>query len=469
MALRLYNTQTRQKEEFVPLNPDSVTMYNCGPTVYSYPSIGNYRAFLPADLLRRYLEFKGYEVKQVMNITDVGHMVGDVDQGEDKIEKQARKEKRDPLEIARFYESAFFKDIDELSILRATVYPRATEHVSDMIALIERLLENGHAYQVDGSVYYDLDTFPEYGKLSGNTIESLVAGSRVEVLDEKKHPYDFALWIRKAGHLLQWDSPWGSGYPGWHIECSAMSTRYLGETIDIHTGGEDNIFPHHECEIAQSEGASGKQFVRYWLHVRLLLVDGAKMSKSVGNVYTLKDIKDRGFTARALRYLLISNNYRQPMNFTFDALEAATGSVKRLHDFLDHLDRSEPGDATGIGKTIAGKIVEQFEEAMDDDLNISKALAAVFDGIRDAYRQPLSAGDAELLREAMQRIDSVLGVMHRESTELEPELQQMIDERQEARKQRDFKRADELRDELKARGIIIEDSPEGVRWKRVVT
>jgi len=467
MGLQLYNTMTRRKEAFTPVAPGVVTMYNCGPTVYGYPSIGNYRSFLLADLLRRYLEFKGFHVKQVMNITDVGHMIGDVDQGEDKIEEQAKREGRDPLQIARFYEAAFFNDIDELNIERAMVYPRATEHVDDMIQLVERLLQRGHAYRVAGAVYYDLDTFPDYGKLSGNTTEALIAGARVEVVGEKRNPYDFALWIQKEGHLLQWDSPWGRGYPGWHAECSAMAMRYLGETIDIHTGGEDNIFPHHECEIAQSEGATGKPFARFWLHTRHLQVDGQKMSKSLGNIYTLKDIKDRGYTPRALRYLLISNQYRQPMNFTFDALTAANNSLQRLTDFLARLDRATPGAITAEGRELADAIVAEFEAAMDDDLNVSKALAAVFECIRKANKLDLAGGDAELLHRAMERIDTVLGVLHHEHAELEPELQQMIDERQEARRRRDFARADELRDALKARGILLEDAPDGVRWKRV--
>lgn len=468
MALRFYNTATRTKEEFTPLTPRVVTMYNCGPTVYDYPSIGNHRAFLLADLLRRYLEFKGFEVKQVMNITDVGHMVGDIDEGEDKVEQQARRQGRDPLEIARFYEQAFFQDIEELNIRRAMVYPRATEHVPDMIRLVQRLIERGHAYTVGGSVYYDLDTFPQYGQLSGNSLEALVAGARVEVRSDKRHPYDFALWIQKAGHLLQWDSPWGRGYPGWHLECSAMAMRYLGETIDIHTGGEDNIFPHHECEIAQSEGATGKPFVRFWLHTRHLMVDGQKMSKSLGNVYTLKNIKARGFSPRALRYLLISNNYRQPMNFTFEALSAAANSLQRLQDFLYELDHAPEGPASGSGEKAARGILAEFEEAMDDDLNVSKALAGVFEGIRQTHKGTLISGDAAPLRAALKQVDSVLGILDWTSTqeELEPELRSLIEERQEARRRRDFARADALRQTLRERGIVLEDVPDGVRWKR---
>jgi len=281
--LKLYNSLTKQKEIFQSLAEEKkkkklVTMYTCGPTVYDYVHIGNLRSFLVADLLRRFLEFKGYKVKQVMNITDVGHMTSDAESGEDKMEAAARREKKDPWQIAEFFTKAFFADAQKINLKKAWKYPRATDHVKEMIKIIEKLVKNGYAYEVNGSVYFDLSKFSDWGKLSGNKLEDLIAGARVEVISEKKNPYDFALWIKNPAHIMQWDSPWGKGYPGWHIECSAMAMKYLGEMIDIHTGGEDNKFPHHESEIAQSEGATGKQFVRYWLHVKHLMVDGEKMS-----------------------------------------------------------------------------------------------------------------------------------------------------------------------------------------------
>jgi len=266
--VHVFNTMTRTKQEFIPLTEGLVRMYHCGPTVYNFATIGNFRAFILADLLRRYFEFKGLRVEQVMNLTDVGHMTSDADEGEDKLEKSAREQKKDPYEIAEFYTQAFFNDIDALRIVRAHHYPKATEHVPEMIELIRKLLDRGHAYISGNNIYYDISTFPEYGKLSGNTLAKLQAGARIEINPEKKSPHDFALWKSDPHHIMQWDSPWGRGFPGWHLECSAMSMKYLGNTLDIHTGGEDNIFPHHECEIAQSEGATGETFVRYWMHTR---------------------------------------------------------------------------------------------------------------------------------------------------------------------------------------------------------
>ncbi|MEA3272830.1 MAG: cysteine--tRNA ligase, partial [Patescibacteria group bacterium] len=311
--LRLYNSLTRKKENFKPLKKSAVTMYNCGPTVYDFAHIGNLRSFLFADLLRRYFEYSDYKVKQVMNITDVGHMLEDADEGLDKIEQAAKKAKKTPAQVADFYTKAFFDDVKKLNIKQAWKYPKATEHIKEMIKIIEKLIDKKYAYEVKGSIYFNVKKFKKYGKLSGNKLKDLMAGARVEKNPDKKNPYDFALWIYNPKHKMQWNSPWGKGYPGWHIECSAMAGKYLGETIDIHTGGEDNKFPHHEAEIAQSEGANGKKFARFWLHTRHLLVDGKKMSKSKKNFYTLEDLLKRGYSARAIRYLLLSSHYRDKL------------------------------------------------------------------------------------------------------------------------------------------------------------
>jgi len=464
----LYNTLTKRKERFEPFEPGKVRMYNCGPTVYNYATIGNFRAFVFADVLRRTLELFGYSVTQVMNITDVGHMVHDADEGEDKMLKAARAEKKDPWQIAEHYMRAFFEDIDRLNIQRAHHYPRATEHIPEMIVMIERLIARGFAYVVNGNVYFDVDAFPHYGELSGNTIESLRAGARVDINPEKRHPYDFALWKRDPRHVMQWDSPWGRGFPGWHIECSAMAAKYLGEQFDIHTGGEDNIFPHHECEIAQLEGATGKRpAVKFWLHTRFLLVNGQKMSKSLGNFYTLRDLMDRGYDPLAVRYVLMSTQYRQPLNFTLEGVDAAKEAIQRLRDFRRRLrEASAPRDnpeLTGVLETARAG----FDGGLADDLNTSAALAALFDMVRAVNKLDLSAADAARVLQFLDRADRVLGVMGRdEGVPLDAEIQALIEQRDAARRRRDFATADRIRRDLASRGIILEDTPSGTRWKR---
>jgi len=464
--VQLYNTLTRTKQEFEPLVDRQVRMYNCGPTVYNFATIGNFRAFMLADLLRRYCEYKGLEVTQVMNLTDVGHMTSDADEGEDKLEKTAREQQKDPYEIAEFYTQAFFNDIDALRIVRAHRYPRATQHVPEMIELVQKLLDRNHAYISGSSIYYDISSFSEYGRLSGNTLEKLQAGARIEINPEKRNPHDFALWKSDPHHLMQWDSPWGRGFPGWHLECSAMSMKYLGNTLDIHTGGEDNIFPHHECEIAQSEGATGETFVRYWMHTRFLLVEGRKMSKSLGNFYTLHDLQQQGHDTLALRYLLLSTNYRQPLNFTFDALGAAGEAVRRLTEFVRRLDEAQ-GEGTDpqVADTIAVSKAA-FGAALDDDLNISAALGAVFDFMRDINKLDPTRQDAQAARAAMMDLNRVLGVIELGQETLEDEVERLIEERRRARAERDFPKADAIRDSLQSRGIILEDTPQGVRWKK---
>ena len=466
MAFRLHNTMTKFKQDFQPIDPPKVTMYNCGPTVYNYATIGNFRAFILADLLRRYCTYKGYEVQQVMNITDVGHLTEDAEDGTDKLEVAAKREKIDPWKIAEFYEEAFFQDIDTLRIQRADHYPRATRHVPEMIELIKMLLDRGKAYISNDCVYYDLSTFPDYGRLSGNTLADLEPGARLAINPDKKDPRDFALWVTDPGHLMKWDSPWGAGYPYWHVECSAMAMKYLGETIDIHTGGEDNIFPHHECEIAQSEGATGKPFARFWVHTRFLLVDGQKMSKSKGNFYTLRDLTGKGYSPRAIRHLLFGTHYGKPLNFTLEGISAAGAELQRMDDFVASMKAAIGEGSNEEVRQIITDTQQAFEDALDDDLNVSGGRTAIFEMIRDLNRLDVSRSDGLAAVALLTRLDSVLGVLDWPTQDIDADIQQLIGRRQEARKSRDFALADQIRDQLLEQGIILEDTPQGVRWKR---
>jgi cysteinyl-tRNA synthetase len=474
LTLRFTNSLSRKKEVFEPLVPGEVRMYHCGPTVYDYAHIGNFRSFLLADLLRRVLEARGYSVHQVMNITDVGHMTEDDlrDSGEDKMAVASRRLDQRPEEVAERYSRAFFTDIETLNFRKAHDYPRATRTIPEMIRMIETLIEKGHAYVVGGNVYFDIRSFPEYGRLAGHTLDQLKAGARVGVLEEKRHPADFALWKHDPNHLMQWDSPWGSGFPGWHIECSVMSTSILGETIDIHTGGEDNRFPHHECEIAQSEAATGRPFVRYWLHGGWLFVDGEKMSKSKGNFYTVHQLIEEGHDAMSLRAALMAVHYRQQINFSLEGIEDAGKNIERVRELMRKLgpeegvpDRKEIADAVRLRH-------EEFDEAIDDDLNVPRARAAMLSLVSDLNRVglPLSVGDAAVVREAFGAFDDILGWRLTETGEdvsLTQEVEAKIRERNEARARKDFATADRIRDELAARGIQLIDTPDGVEWRKV--
>jgi cysteinyl-tRNA synthetase len=472
MSLRFYNTLTRKTEDFVPLEAGRVRMYNCGPTVYSTPTIGNFRTFLFADLLRRHLEYRGFAVTQVMNLTDVGHLRDDAEEGEDKLEATARREKIDPYAVAEKYTGEFFQGVEMLRFAKAHHYPRATAHVAQMIAIIETLVAQGYAYVVpSGNVYFEVARFPRYGALSGNSPDELLAGARIEENPEKHDPRDFALWKRDPHHLMQWDSPWGRGFPGWHIECSAMSKQYLGTTLDIHTGGEDNIFPHHECEIAQSEASSGQTFVRYWLHSRFLLVDGGRMGKSLGNFYTIQDILAKGFSGTALRYMLIRANYRQQLNFTMEGMAEAQRTVDRLHATWRKLEAAarEPGPAVPEIERAVAEQRREFGEAMDDDLNISRALAALHEIASLGNRSEARGATAQLILDAFVDLDRVVGVLRPDASAevlLPDAIQALVDQREAARKARDFAAADRIRKELLAQGVVLEDTKEGVRWKR---
>lgn len=472
--LKLYNTLTKRKEKFKPLEEGVVTMYNCGLTVYDYAHIGNLRAYTFADLLRRYLEYKGFKVKQVMNFTDVGHMLEDGETEEDKMEVAARREKKDPWSIADFYIQAFLEDCRKMNFEEPMVRPRATEHIGEMIELIEEIIDAGYGYVVDGSVYFDVAKFEDYGKLSGNTMEKLEvgAGGRVDFNPEKKNQFDFALWINDPNHIMKWESPWcEEGYPGWHIECSAMAMKYLGRTIDIHTGGVDNIFPHHENEIAQSESATGKKFANYWIHNEHLLVEGQKMSKSRGNFYTLRDLQAKGYNVKAVRYLLMSTHYRQQMNFTFEGLEAAENAVSRLKNFVYRLRDADGRESGRKIERLMEKTQRLFEEAMDDDLNISRGLAAIFDFVKEVNKLldegMISKDETEEAYQLMMKFDQVLGVIGKPEKErkLSQKAKELIDKREEARKAENWEKADKIREKLRSMGIIIEDTPQGVKWR----
>ncbi|MFZ5364575.1 MAG: cysteine--tRNA ligase, partial [Patescibacteria group bacterium] len=384
----------------------------------------------------------------------------------------ARREKKDPWQIAEFFIKEFFKDIKKINLEKAWKYPRATDHVKEMIKIIKKLMKNGYAYEVNGSVYFDLSKFSDWGKLSGNKLEDLIAGARVEVLPEKKHPYDFALWIKNPSHIMQWNSPWGKGYPGWHIECSAMSMKYLGETIDIHTGGEDNKFPHHESEIAQSEGATGKQFVRYWLHVKHLLVDGEKMSKSKNNFYTLNQILEKGFSPRAVRYLLLSTHYRDSLNFTFDGLVAAEKNITKLDETWTRLKgiNYKSGGNDGLFREAEKNLVD-FEAALSDDLNVSGALAALLNFIKEinaAISRGISKDEADIAKRTLLSMDGVLGfgleILKEEK--ISEKIKDLLSEREQARKNKDWKKSDELRAEIRKQGYLVEDTSEGQKVKK---
>lgn len=462
MALTFFNTLTREKEEFKPLKRGKVGMYTCGPTVYNYVHIGNLRAYVWEDLLRRYLKYKGYKITHVMNFTDV----------DDKTIKGSQAEKVALQQYTAKFKKAFMDDIDILNIEHAEYYPEATAHVAEMIELVKILLKKKYAYRgKDGCIYYDISKFKKYGKLSHFDISELKAGARVKQDEyEKETAADFALWKAwdaSDGEVFWLDDELGKGRPGWHIECSAMSMKYLGETFDIHTGGVDNMFPHHENEIAQSEAATGKKFVNYWLHCEHLIVNGKKMSKSLGNFYTLRDLLSQNKDPRAIRFAFLSTHYRQQLNFTFDQLGAADSTIERLDNFMVRLmnSKGEKDNTTKVKKLIK-EATTKFEESMDDDLNISPALGAIFELILAANKLDLSPKDAELLLEAMHRFDTVLGLLHTEEMVLEDEIQELIDEREAARKRKDWARADEIRNKLENAGIVLEDTPKGVRWKK---
>ncbi|HEY0158605.1 MAG TPA: cysteine--tRNA ligase [Thermoanaerobaculia bacterium] len=465
--LKLFNTLSREKETFIPLQPGEARIYSCGPTVYNHPHIGNLRTFLWSDLLRRYLEYRGLRVTQVMNITDV----------EDKIIRNANAAGQDIRTYVAPYIDAFHASLAKLRVKPANHYPRATEFIPQMVALVQKLDARGHTYVAEGSTYFRVSTLEGYGNLSKVEIDAASEFSRVEADEyEKESARDFVLWKAKKENEPSWPTELGEGRPGWHLECSAMAMELLGESFDIHTGAVDLIFPHHENEIAQSEGASGKPFVRYWVHGEHLNIDQQKMSKSLGNIYTLAEIEEMGYDPLALRYALISVPHRTKLNFTTQSLDDAKSAIARIESFLlrvDEVSKSGPRDAAHAdeeGDALIGRFLGEFQEAMDDDLNTAGALGALFTFIRDANTAidagRISPGDANGIKAALQKVDPVLDIFPKREENLDAEIEALIAARNAARKARNFAESDRIRDELTARGILLEDTPGGVRWRR---
>ena len=455
--MKVYNTLDREKEDFIPLQGNLVRMYSCGPTVYSYAHIGNMRTYIFMDLLRRSLRFCGFKVKGVMNITDVGHLLSDGDEGEDKMQKAARKEGKTPWEIAAFYTEAFFKDIDALNVGRPEIIAKATDHIPEMIAFVQGLLEKGYAYEISDGIYFDIGKFPGYGKLSGQTVDEKEAGARIEENSEKRHPADFALW-KKAdkNHIMQWESPWGMGFPGWHIECSAMSKKYLGEVFDLHTGGIDAVPVHHENEIAQNEALAGKKTVNYWMHGEFMMVDGGKMSKSLGNVYTVSDLQKKGYLPLDFRYFCLNAHYRKKLNFTFEGMDAAHTSYERLRNAL-YAHKMSPA---ATDPAILEDLMKKFKGAVEDDMNIPFALGVLW----DAVKLPKSKDVYKLALE----FDKVLGLSLDKVTAPAPEkidvpadIAALAEARFAAKKEKNWAEADRLRAEIAAKGYAIKDSKDG--------
>ncbi len=464
--LRLFNTLSRKLEDFQPIETGKVRMYICGPTVWNFAHIGNFRTFIFGDTLRRYLKFKGYDLTHVMNLTDI----------DDRIINEAAARKISIDEFTEPYTQYFLEDFDALGNERPEIIPRATHHIAEMIEIISTLIDNGHAYESDGSIYYRITAFPDYGKLSKISFSGNITGGSDRIDTDKydkEDARDFALW-KLVGPEDEpgWDAPFGRGRPGWHIECSAMAMKYLGETFDLHAGGQDLQFPHHENEIAQSEGATGKQFAKYWVHSEFLKIDDVTMSKSKGNFFTFRDLSEQGYSPLAIRYLLLSVPYRKQLNFTFEGLQGAESTIERLRNFRSLVKDANVSDqADGDATESAMKALAIFETAMDDDLNTAAALAAVHDMVREVNTMLAANGIDEdgqqAVLEAVAKFDSVLGIFGAENDEiLDAEIESLIEERQIARQNRDFKRSDEIRDLLVEKGIMLEDTKDGVRWKR---
>lgn len=483
MALSVYNTLTRRKETFVPIRTGRVGIYVCGPTVYGHSHLGHAKSYISFDIVVRYLRFLGYDTLYVQNITDVGHLTDDADEGEDKLEKQSRLDRVHPMQLAETYTRSYYEDMDLLGVLRPDIAPRATGHITEQIEMVKELTAKGLAYVANGSVYFDVPKFAGYGKLSGRSIEELVGGTRVEMNPDKKHPADFALWKRaEAGHIMHWPSPWGEGFPGWHIECSAMSTKYLGDSFDIHGGGLENQFPHHECEIAQSEGATGKPFVKYWLHNNMVTVDGRKMGKSLGNFITLKDAFAK-WQPQAIRFFVLQSHYRSTLDFSDDAVEGAARGLEKLNNAVRTLreaSRSSSGATTPIPVDLTS-YRNTFFAAMDDDFNTPQAIAVLFDLSRD-INQILAQGaafSAVSLQEALALYEelghAVLGLAlgneasgDATSKHLEDQLMGLvISVRSDIRTQKLWSVSDKIRDGLGKMGIVLEDKKEGTSWRKI--
>ncbi|WP_445665677.1 cysteine--tRNA ligase [Fodinibius sp. AD559] len=480
--LHIYNTLSREKEEFNPIKEGFVGIYVCGPTVYGDPHLGHAKSYVSFDVVIRYLRYLGYKVRYVQNITDVGHLTDDADQGEDKLEKQAAIEKLEPMEIAEKYTYNYFRDMDALGVQRPDISPRATGHIIEQIEMVKKLLENGHAYETDGNVYFDVSSDEDYGKLSGRDVEDQESGARIETASDKRSPEDFALW-KKAddGHIMKWPSPWGMGYPGWHVECSAMSTKYLGEHFDIHGGGMDNQFPHHECEIAQSEGAFNKPFANYWMHNNMVTLEGQKMGKSLGNAISLHeffsgdhDLLTRAWDPQIIRFFLLQSHYRSTTDFSEDALSGAENGLRSLQEMIKTIDNA--GEGTSKAYDLES-LKTSLESKLNDDFNTAQAIAVLFEELK-TIRKQINSGDVpenisdikEFLRDF---VDGVLGLWPQEDdstagdNKTEQLIELLIDIRNSARHEKNFELSDTIRDRLEELDIKLMDSPEGTDYKIV--
>lgn len=468
MKLTFYNTLTRKKEEFHSIDENRVRMYSCGPTVYSYAHIGNFRTYIFMDTLRRVLKYNGYELKHVMNITDVGHLESDADEGEDKMEKAARKEKKDPYEIANFYTKIFLKDMEKLNIDKPEIITKATENISQMIEYVKEIIKNGYAYETSKGIYFDISKLDKYPVLSNRKLDDQIAGARVDVDPEKKNPYDFALWIKAPeNHIMKWESPWGLSYPGWHLECSTMGRRFLGEEFDIHTGGVDHIPTHHENEIAQSKGATGKIPAHVWMHCEYLQVDGGKMSKSLGNTYTISQLEEKGISPLAFKLFCFTAHYRNKLNFTFEGAYGAQKALERLYD--SYIKNANGVD--DVDEDIIKEYEERFLAYINDDMNMPGAMSVVWEIARNAKK---SIKFADLLL----KFDKVLGldmknaenylleVKHEESEELPEEIKALVEERKQARAEKNWAKSDEIRDRIISLGYSIKDTKDGIIVKK---
>jgi len=480
MSLSIYNSLTRKKEVFTPLHKGSVGMYVCGPTVYSDSHVGHAKSYVSFDIIVRYLRHLGYKVLYVQNITDVGHLL---DSGEDRMLKQSKIEHLHPMQIAETITRSYFEDMDALSVVRPDISPRATGHIVEQIELVRQLLEKGFAYEVNGSVYFDVRKFKEYGKLSGRTVEEAVEGTRVGIRDEKRNPEDFALWKKaEPEHIMRWPSPWSEGFPGWHVECSAMSMKYLGETFDIHGGGLDNQFPHHEAEVAQSESATGKPFVKYWIHNNLVTVNGKKMSKSLGNFVTLKDLFKK-FDPMAVRFFILQSHYRSTLDFSDEAMQGAEAGLEKLLNFVREVrERVDKEQSEGAGNVKAdfSPYEKEMQEAMDDDFNTPKVIAALFRLATDVNSRyfngaPLSLGSLKDMERILDAYGTgILGVVPKrgelvgaaDHLSFSGIVELVIGLRAEARKQKQWALSDMIRDGLKELGIVIEDKKDGTSWRK---
>lgn len=468
MKLTFYNTLTRKKEEFHSIDENRVRMYSCGPTVYSYAHIGNFRTYIFMDTLRRVLKYNGYELKHVMNITDVGHLESDADEGEDKMEKAARKEKKDPYEIANFYTEIFLKDMEKLNIDKPEIITKATENISQMIEYVKEIIKNGYAYETSKGIYFDISKLDKYPVLSNRKLDDQIAGARVDVDPEKKNPYDFALWIKAPeNHIMKWESPWGLSYPGWHLECSTMGRRFLGEEFDIHTGGVDHIPTHHENEIAQSKGATGKIPAHVWMHCEYLQVDGGKMSKSLGNTYTISQLEEKGISPLAFKLFCFTAHYRNKLNFTFEGAYGAQKALERLYD--SYIKNANGVD--DVDEDIIKEYEERFLEYINDDMNMPGAMSVVWDIARNTKK---STKFADLLL----KFDEVLGLdmknaekylvkfKQNDSEELPAEIKKLVEERKNARAEKNWAKSDEIRDKIISLGYSIKDTKDGIIVKK---